>query len=171
MTFPTLFPSFFTATCKDWLPILQENASKEIIINSLKYLVENNRVRVFGFVIMSNHIHIIWEMLGAHKPADVQRDFMKYTGQYLKYYLERNNAELLKQCLVNAKDRKYQIWKRNPLSIDIYTKEVMLQKLNYIHQNPVRAGLCLTPETYYYSSAAFNVLQDEKFGFLSHYHG
>jgi hypothetical protein len=109
--------------------------------------------------------------MGEHKPADVQRDFMKFTAQHIKYYFEENNPELLTQCLVNAKDRKYQIWKRSPLSIDIYNEEVMLQKLNYIHQNPVRACLTLTEEEYFYSSAAFYLLQDEKFGFLSHYHG
>jgi len=171
MTYPTLYPSFFTATCKDWLPFLKENDCKEIIIKSLKYLVENNRVRVFGFVIMSNHMHIIWQMMGDHKPADVQRDFMKFTAQHIKYYLKEKNPALLNQCLVNAKDRKYQIWKRNPLSIDIYTEEVMLQKLNYIHLNPVRAGLVENQESYYFSSAAFYLLQDEGFGILSHYRG
>ena len=54
---------------------------------------------------------------------------------------------------MNAKDRKYQIWQRNPLSIDLWTKEVYIQKMEYIHNNPVRAELCIYPEQYKYSSA------------------
>jgi REP element-mobilizing transposase RayT len=171
MNLPTLFPTFFTATCKDWLPLLQDNACKDIILDSLKFLVEKERVRVFGYVIMNNHLHLIWQMLGEHKPEAVQRDFLKYTAQQIKFYLQLNEPELLEKCKVQTKDRQYQLWKRNALSIDIYSEEVMLQKLNYIHMNPVKAGLVASPETYFYSSAAFYILQDDRFGYISHYRG
>jgi putative transposase len=171
LEFPTLYPSFFTATCKDWLTLLQDNACKDIIINSLKFLVEKKRVRVFGFVIMNNHLHLIWQMLGDHKPDAVQRDFLKYTAQQIKFHLQNINPELLERCKVQAKDRTFQIWKRNALSIDIYSEEVMLQKLNYTHNNPVKAGLAMMPEQYFYSSASFYILQDDRFEFSSHYRG
>jgi len=134
-------------------------------------MVEKERVRVFGFVIMNNHLHLIWQMLGNHKPDAVQRDFLKYTAQQIKFHLQTNEPELLERCKVQAKDRQYQIWKRNALSIDIYSEEVMLQKLNYIHLNPARASLVALPENYLYSSASFYILQEERFGFLSHYRG
>lgn len=169
MQFPTLYPTFFTATCNNWLHLLQDVQCKDIILNSLSFLVEKQRIRVFGFVIMNNHLHMIWQILGDHKPEDVQRDFLKYTGQQIKFYLQKNNPELLEKCRVNAKDRQYQIWKRNALSIEIFSEAVMVQKLNYIHLNPVRAGLVLLPEDYLYSSAAFYELQLERFSFLSHY--
>jgi REP element-mobilizing transposase RayT len=171
MNFPTLFPAFFTATCKEWLPLLRDNECKDIIISSLQYLVEKERIRLYGFVIMNNHIHIIWQMLGEHKPEAVQRDFLKYTAQQIKFHLSQHDPELLSKCLVPAYDRQYQIWKRNALSIDIYSEEVMLQKLNYIHNNPVRAGLVEQPKNYSYSFASFYHLQDECFGFLTHYRG
>lgn len=171
MQFPTLHPAFFTATCKDWLYLLYDVQCKDIIINSLSFLVEKERMHVFGFVIMNNHLHIIWQMLGNHKPEDVQRDFLKYTGQQIKFYLQKNNRSLLEKCKVDAKDRQYQIWKRKALSIEIYSEEVMVQKLNYIHLNPVKAGLVLLPEEYLYSSAAFYELQFEQFSFLTHYKG
>jgi putative transposase len=169
--FPTLYPSFFTATCNDLLPLLQDNECKNIIMNSLRFLVEKERVRVFGFVIMSNHIHIIWQMLGDHKPEAVQRDFLKYTAQQIKFHLQIKEPQLLDKCKVQSKDRQYQIWKRNALSIDIYSEEVMIQKLNYIHLNPVKAGLVSLPEHYFFSSAAFYMLQKDQFGFISHYNG
>jgi hypothetical protein len=57
--FPTLFPSFFTATCKDWQPLLQNNHCEDIITNSLWFMVEKERIRLVGFSIMNNHILLI----------------------------------------------------------------------------------------------------------------
>ena len=62
---------------------------------------------------------------------------------------------VLDKFRVNAKDRAYQIWKRNSLGIELYSHDVFIQKLEYIHWNPVKAGLCSLPEEYYYSSAVF----------------
>jgi REP element-mobilizing transposase RayT len=135
-------------------------------------MVEKERVRVFAFSIMNKNIHLIWQMLGDHKPDAVERDFLKYTAQQIKFHLLNNNSpELLEKCKVKAQDRKYQIWKRNALSIDIYSEEVMLQKLNYSHLNPLKAGLPTLPEQYKYSSASFYFLKDDRFWFLSHYRG
>ena len=60
----------------------------------------------------------------------------------------KNHAEDLKGFMVNAKDRKYQFWERNPLSVEIWSEKVMLQKLKYMHENPVRAGLCKYSDDY-----------------------
>jgi hypothetical protein len=70
---------------------------------------------------------------------------------------------------VNAADRLYQFWERNPLPIILYNENVFLQKLEYIHNNPVKAGLCLLPEDYYFSSASFYLNGDKRFDFLTHY--
>jgi hypothetical protein len=74
----------------------------------------------------------------------------------------------LEEFKVAAKDRQYQIWERNSLSIDLWSMPVLLQKMNYIHQNPVRAGLCSLPEQYPYSSATFYETGIDAFGFLRH---
>ena len=66
---------FFTATNLWWKKLLQPDKYKQIIIDSLKFLVENKRVKVYGFVIMPNHIHIIWRIDENHKLEDVKRDF------------------------------------------------------------------------------------------------
>ena len=81
--------------------------------------------------------------------------------------LRNNHPEVLKYFEVNLKDRKYQIWERNPLSIDLRTKEVREQKLNYIHENPVKSGICLTNIDYKYSSARYYELNESEWTFLS----
>ncbi|MCE7864380.1 MAG: hypothetical protein DYG99_12640 [Bacteroidetes bacterium CHB5] len=68
---------FLTVTCLEWKHILQEDRFKDIITNSLTYLTSTNRVTVYSFVIMSNHFHLIWQVMGDHQHADVQRDFLK----------------------------------------------------------------------------------------------
>ena len=83
----------------------------------------------------------------------------------------RNRVLQLNQYLVDAKDRKYQLWERNALSVDLWSEKVLIQKQRYIHENPVRAGLCKYPEEYKYSSAMFYKTGIDNWGFLTHYHG
>ena len=71
---------------------------------------------------------------------------------------------------VNKHDRTYQIWKREPLSIELFTEKVFLQKLEYIHQNPVAAGLVSLPEKYY-SSAKFYEFGIDDFNIITHCSG
>ena len=104
---------------------------------------------------MNNHVHFIWQIQEGFTIEAVQRDFLKFTAQQIKDDLEKNHPKVMSLFKVNAKDRKYQIWERNSLSVDLFSEKVFIQKLNYIHQNPVKAGLCKSPEEYYYSSAKF----------------
>jgi putative transposase len=165
----TEYPNFFTATNLHWQRLLQPEKYKNIIVNSLRFLVEDNRIRLYAFVIMSNHIHLIWQMLANIDPVDVQRDFLKYTAQRIKKDLQLNHPGVLDRFRVSAADREYQFWERNPLSIELRTHKVFRQKLDYIHRNPVRAGLCKLPEEYKYSSALFYETGIDNWGFLTHY--
>ena len=98
---------------------------------------------------------MVWQKMGDHTPEDVQRDFLKFTGQQILKYLRNDQSPLLQELFVGAKDRKYQVWERNSLSIPLWSNDVLVQKVDYIHHNPVRAGLCKFPEEYKYSSAGF----------------
>jgi putative transposase len=163
--------SFFTATNLNWLKLLEDDEHKNIVINSLKYLSDNKRVSVIGLVIMPNHIHIIWQILEPHKNENVQRDFLKYTAQQIKWKLVNKNSPLLDDILVNAKDRRYQLWERNPLWFQLDNTDTLLQKLNYIHNNPCQAKWLLAekPEDYKYSSAGFYLSDKNDFDFLIRY--
>ena len=90
-------------------------------------------------------------------------------GPEIKDDLRRKDPPMLSQFKVNANDREYQFWKRRPLSIELRTDKVYQQKLQYIHWNPVRAGLCKLPEEYFFSSARFYQTGVDNWGFLSHY--
>lgn len=166
--FITEYPQFFTATINGWQRLLEPDAHKDIIVNSLRFLVEDKRIKLYVFVIMSNHIHLIWQMQPLIHSQHVQRDFLKYTAQRIKYDLRKTNPEELVAYESNANDRVYQFWKRRALSIELRTDKVYQQKLEYIHQNPVKAGLCKLPEEYKYSSALFYQTGIDNWGFLTH---
>jgi len=162
-------PQFFTATILEWKRLLKPDKYKDILITSLKFLVENNRINIYAFVIMSNHLHLIWQMKNGIKTEEVQRDFLKYTAQQIKFDLQKHHPNVLQHFKVDAKDRQYQFWERNALSIDLITENVFLQKLNYIHENPVKAGICKLPEEYKYSTAKFYEKNIDDWGFITHY--
>ncbi len=170
-SYPEYWPQYFTATIYEWKHLLADNHHKDIIIDSLRFLVTNKRIELNAFIIMANHFHAIWQPLFGYTPSDIQASFMKHTTQQLKQSMEKNNQEFLVSFLVNKEDRKYQIWKRRPLSIELRTPAVFDQKLEYIHYNPVTAGLCISPEDYYYSSARFYYDGIDNFGILTHYSG
>ena len=142
----TEYPQFFTATNLGWKKLLEPDKYKDIVISSLRFLVTNKRAKIFSFVIMENHIHMIWQMMPDNDPEAVQRDFLKYTAQRIKKDLQKNHPEVLAQFKVDAKDRDYQFWERNALSIELRNHPVFLQKLDYIHWNPVEAGICKLPK-------------------------
>jgi putative transposase len=159
-------PQFFTATIYEWNHLLKDDVSKKIITDSLLFLVKNNRVNVYAFVIMSNHLHLIWSIKSPNKLKDVQRDFLKFTAQQLKLYWQKKEPCMIDACKVDHNDRKYMIWKTDSLSVDLYSKHVFNQKLNYIHDNPVKAGLCNLPEEYKYSSAAHYEINQSEWNFI-----
>ncbi len=165
----TEYPQFFTATNLEWKRLLKPNKYKDIVISSMKFLVKNKRARIFSFVIMENHIHLLWQTLPGHASEAVQRDFLKYTAQRIKKDLQENYPRVLSYFRVNAKDREYQFWERNALSVELRSRKVFLQKSRYIHENPVRAGICKLPEEYRYSSALFYETGIDNWGFLTHY--
>jgi putative transposase len=162
---------FFTATNLNGTKLLEDDEHKSIVISSLQFLSEHQRIKVLGFVIMPNHIHLIWQILTPHKNEDVQRDFLKYTAQQIKFSLIKKDSALLDVIKVNAKDRRYQLWERNPLRFELDNSVTLLQKLNYIHKNPLQEKWLLAEreEDYYYSSAKFYTTESSSFSFLIHY--
>ena len=165
--YPENWPQFYTATIQGWKHLLKEDKYKDVIVQSLKHLVENKKVKVNAFVIMDNHIHLVWQALHGYSLDGIQTSFKKHTSkQFIKLLSEDKN---IAQYEATLPDRKHHFWKRNSLGVELFTELVFTQKLNYIHQNPVKAGLCLYAEEYKYSSAMFYMKGIDDFGFLEHY--
>ncbi|OJJ17707.1 transposase [marine bacterium AO1-C] len=162
---------FFTATIYQWKKLLAPKKYKQLIIDSLSFLVEKKKVKVYSFVIMPNHIHLLWQILPPYLLKNIQRDFLKYTGQKIYYDLKKNHPQVLEHFAVDASDRRYQFWQKDSLTKFLPSRKVIEQKLDYIHNNPVQKKWMLadSPIEYEYSSCGFYEIDNPNFKFLSHY--
>jgi len=165
--YPEYWPQFFTATILEWKPLLQQDKYKHEIITTLQFLVKQKSIQLYAFVIMNNHIHLIWQPLPGQTLQTIQHSFLKHTAQEIKTDLLKTDPQFLTQFKVTAKDRLYQFWERNSLSVELRSTKVFDQKLEYIHYNPVKAGLCINPEDYY-SSATFYLTGIDSFEMLTY---
>ncbi|MFN0082381.1 MAG: transposase [Ferruginibacter sp.] len=146
----------------EWKHLLKEDKYKNVIVDSLKFLVPQ-------YCGMPNHLHIIWQAKGKKNLQEIQNSFIKHTSKEFKKLLEKDNN--LQAYEVDAIDRKYNFWQRDSLNVELFTAVVFHQKLNYIHYNPVKANLCDLPEDYHFSSAMFYEKAVDHFGFLENYLG
>ena len=163
---------FFTATIHQWLPLLAAKENKELIIDYLKELSVREMIKIYGFVIMPNHVHFIWQQLQKYGKETPQGSFLKYTAHEFLKILKQNGTSKLYE--VNAANKKHQIWQRDSLSVEISNTTFAKQKLEYIHFNPVSGKWNLARDymEYNYSSARFYETGVDEFGFLSNlFHG
>lgn len=167
---------FYTATILNWKKLLEPDKYKDFIIDSLKHLVAKKKMKVYGFVIMRsaaqpNHIHIIWEMLAKNGKEMPHASLMKYTGHQFLEDLQTNHPQVLPFFVVDSTTRMHHFWQRNSLPFLLDNEKTLVQKLNYIHNNPLqeRWNLAVTAEDYKYSSARFYGLSIDEFGFLTHW--
>jgi REP element-mobilizing transposase RayT len=163
---------FFTATIHQWLPLLAAKENKELIVDYLKELSAREMIKIYGFVIMPNHVHFIWQQLQKNGKETPQGSFLKYTAhEFLKIVKQNGTSKLYE---VNAANKKHQIWQRDSLSVEISNTTFAKQKLEYIHFNPVSGKWNLARDyiEYNYSSARFYETGVDEFGFLSNlFHG
>ncbi|MEZ5043759.1 MAG: transposase [Saprospiraceae bacterium] len=160
---------FTTCTILNWEPLLADDKYKDILIESFRYLVKEQSVEIFSFVIMRNHFHMVWQINEPHTLSTIQHRLLKYTAQAMKMELQQSNPAFLRKFRVGKYDRAYQIWKRKSLSKTVYTQHFYQQKVNYIHKNPCRSTppLAESPADYLYSSAFYHETGVKNWDFLS----
>lgn len=146
---------------------MQDDKMKDIIINYLKILSDEKKITMFGFVIMPNHRHFIWLQNALNGKESPKGSFMKYTAHKFIEHLKAEN--ILHLSKVSAANKAHEIWQRDSLGVEIYSREVAKQKLDYIHGNPVRGKWSLAKDdiSYKYASAKFYETGLEDFGFLN----
>ncbi|NNF33192.1 MAG: hypothetical protein HKN68_03740 [Saprospiraceae bacterium] len=161
---------FSTFTIEGWTPIFEDFPGCKILIcDSLGFLFLKKKINVFGFVIMIDHIHLLWECLDVGGFNTVTTSFKKYTGKQIKEYLQENEPLYLSNFVSERKDRVHKLWKLKTSSTRILHPQIYNQKLNYIHLNPTRGKYKMAelPEEYKYSSAQSYFVNKSFFQFLT----
>ncbi|MBR3615248.1 MAG: transposase [Bacteroidaceae bacterium] len=153
---------FVTTTVVDWVDIFTRPKYKHIVIDSLAYCLQHKGLKVYAWVLMSNHLHMIISVEGQQTVGDVMRDFKKHTSKKVLEELQNDLQESRREWILDrfsfaaANDTKatnYKLWQDGYHSELLYTEEFYRQKLDYIHNNPVVQEIVVNPEDYLYSSA------------------
>jgi putative transposase len=162
---------FWTSTIKDWINLLTDDKYKFLIINTLKDLVEKKQIIVYGYVIMPNHLHLLWELTSLNGKEMPHASFNKATAHEIVKDLKADDTNLLATLKVEDKERSYRVWQRDPLAVTMDTIKKFEQKLDYVHDNPLveKWSLAKFPEDYRWSSASFYERGIDEFKFLTHY--
>jgi REP element-mobilizing transposase RayT len=153
---------FITCTVVNWVDVFTRKQYVEIVIDSLNFCVDNKGLIIYGYVLMSNHLHLLVQAKEENL-SDIVRDFKKFTSQSIIRAIEDNKNESRRNWMLwlfkvagsdNSNNTKYQFWKPDNQPELCYELKFMWQKLNYMHNNPVAAGVVYKAEEYIYSSAA-----------------
>ncbi len=162
---------FWTATIHRWLNLLEEDFFKDIILNDLKYYSEKGALKIYAFVIMPNHIHLIFSEEKQLSKEQPHVSLLKHTAHLFQKKLRTENPIFYNEFKVDAKNKKYQFWQRDSLAVEMTSSKILEQKLTYIHNNPLQDhwNLVKHPCDYYYSSAKFWERDDLSFAFLSRF--
>lgn len=162
---------FYTVAIVDWVHLLKPDRFKQIVLDSLVWLVDKKKIKVYVFVIMPNHIHIIWENIAMNGKEMPYVSFMKFTGHQFLDELRKTDNPLLHKFEVDTNDRNFQFWQKDDMAKIMLSRQVLEQKLDYMHLNPLQAhwNLVTDPNDYYYSSCSFYEMDDNKFNWLTHY--
>jgi putative transposase len=145
----------------NWIDVFIRNEYKEILLDSLRFCTKGKGLEIYAWCIMTSHVHLI---IGTHqqKMEDILRDFKSYTSGQLKKAIAGNIQESRREWMLwmmqragrkNPNNQHFQFWQQHNKPIELFNKEIMQQKLDYLHQNPVAAGFVEKPEDYLYSSA------------------
>ena len=146
---------FITTTCYQHLPLLSDAGYFSILFDSFQFYNQKYKAQLLAYVFMNNHVHFILFFEGENYLIDYMRDFKKYTSLKIRECLQMKQAEELPAIEYEHKGQHYKVWEDRYDDVFLYTRTVCETKIQYIHTNPVRAGLVNEPEDYPYSSAAF----------------
>ena len=159
-------PHFITATIVDWIDVFTRKVYRDEVIKCFDYCIKNKGMIVYGYVVMSNHIHMVVQSKDG-KLSDLLRDFKKFTATTILNKIQTEPESRREWMLERFKlatqshirNKNYQFWQYGNHPEEIYTNKFMWSKLDYIHLNPVRAGLVEKASHYIYSSAS-NYIND-----------
>ena len=157
-------PYFCTITVLDWVPVLIEARYIEPLIESLTYCRTHKDLQLFAFVVMPNHLHMIAAADDLHAMV---RDFKRFTSRCIHERLVADRRETILSWLDQGKQRarrvrdEFSFWEDGFHPQAIYTMPVFVQKLRYLHENPVRKGLAHSPQDWWFSSARWYAGQDD----------
>jgi putative transposase len=154
-------PHFVTFTVVGWIDVFSRAMYKDIVVDSLRYAMQHKGLLLYAWVVMTNHAHLIISS-ETNRLENIVRDVKKHTSKQIIKAIQENSEESRKEWMLNLfsftgrnnnNNKDFQFWKQDYHPITLDNGEKLQQRLNYLHENPVRSGLVWEPWHYRYSSA------------------
>nr|VFJ91277.1 MAG: Transposase IS200 like [Candidatus Kentron sp. H]VFJ99198.1 MAG: Transposase IS200 like [Candidatus Kentron sp. H]VFK00578.1 MAG: Transposase IS200 like [Candidatus Kentron sp. H] len=148
-------PHFLTCTVLNWIPIFTRPATVQIILEALRFRQQERDLKLYAYVILENHLHMVAQSPSLGKEL---ASFKSYTAHRLIEYLKEQRARRILEQLrffkkQHKQDREHQVWEEGSHPEEIQGEEMLRQKIDYIHNNPVNCGYLDRAEHWRYSSA------------------
>jgi REP element-mobilizing transposase RayT len=152
---------FITFSVVEWVDVFTRRGYRDITVDSLKFCQKEKGLLLHGWCIMSNHMHLLASSAN-YDLSGILCDFKKFTSKKIIEAIINNDHESRKEWMIrifseagkrNSRNTDYQFWRQDNQPKECYSSEFTIQKLNYIHNNPVETGLVEKAEDYLYSSA------------------
>ena len=148
-------PHFVTCTVLHWIPIFTRQQSVQILIDCIKFLQDKDTLKVYAYVILENHMHMVVSSNDLHK---TMQSFKHFTAKQILNMLKKENVKTILDQLsfykkANHKEKTYQVWEEGYQPKLIQNDDMMKIKIDYIHQNPVKRGYVDEAKHWRYSSA------------------
>lgn len=152
---------FLTFTVTDWIDVFTRLNYRTVIAESLSYCRGNKGLRLYAWCLMTNHIHLVCSIEPPLRMTDFLRDYKKFTAKAIPEDIQnlpesRRDWMLYRFEFAGKFDKrieKYRFWQDKSHPVELTRNEMIVQRINYIHENPVRTGLVARAEDYLYSSA------------------
>ncbi len=154
-------PHFVTFSVVGWVDVFSREQYKEVVVESLRYCMDHKGLTLHAWVIMTNHVHLIISSKTA-KLEELVRDIKKFTSKQIIHAIRENPEESRKEWMLslfrftgsgNKNNKEFQFWKQDYHPVELATNDMLVQRLQYLHENPVRSGLVWEAWHYKYSSA------------------
>ncbi|MES2807190.1 MAG: transposase [Bacteroidota bacterium] len=152
---------FVTLTVTNWIDVFTRRIYNDLIVENLKYCQQHKKLNIYAYVIMTNHIHLVANVTDGSL-GDVLGHFKTYTSKELYKLIATNQQESRRDWMIkafeqagkyNPLNKNHQFWQNGNYPVLLFSKAVIDQKINYIHQNPVKAGFVGSAHEFWYSSA------------------
>ena len=152
---------FITFATVGWVDVFTRMLYKDIFVDSVKYCQEEKGLIVYSWCLMSNHVHMIVRSASGDLSGTI-RDLKKFTAKKIITEIDHHEAESRREWILsifrragegNGDNQMFQFWRQDNHPVELFSNAVVSQKLNYIPNNPVEAGIVENEVEYLYSSA------------------
>jgi REP element-mobilizing transposase RayT len=153
---------FISFSTVGWVDIFTRPEYKNIFVDSVQYCQQRKGLILHAWCLMTNHVHLIFSSAEKGKQSEILRDLKKFTSNQIIKAIRSNPLESRKEWILeifkkagirNCNNQNFQFWQQDNHPIEIYSPRIISQKIEYIHDNPVKSGFVIEAEHYLYSSA------------------